>query len=154
MRRLAFVIMIGVLSSPQLRAGVVTYPAPSGETLSEDYQVWADGQKVDVYTARVLDPPFAGKRWDHGGPYSFANFDVAGNVEVRITSTKSLRDVVVRPPHTDIQMRREDDHTLVLKLAGPRKISIERCWLVATPPLRRCGARSSWSKLVQPPSWW
>ena len=40
---------------------VVTYPAPAGETLSSDYEVEAGGQKVDVYTARVLDPPFAGK---------------------------------------------------------------------------------------------
>ena len=60
MRELAFVVVC-VLGSPMLRADVVTYPAPPGEALSEDYQVWADGQQVDVYTARVLDPPFAGK---------------------------------------------------------------------------------------------
>ena len=41
---------------------VVTYPAPAGETLSTIYQVEAGGQKVDVYSARVLDPPFAGKQ--------------------------------------------------------------------------------------------
>ena len=57
-------------------AKVVTYPAPVGETLSADYDVKAAGQKVDVYLARVLDPPFAGKEWDHGGSYSFANFDM------------------------------------------------------------------------------
>jgi Ni/Co efflux regulator RcnB len=66
-------------------AEVITYPAPAGEPLSADYQVTADGQKVDVYTARVLDPPSAGKEWDYGGPYSFANFDLAGRVEVRST---------------------------------------------------------------------
>ena len=77
---------------------MVTYPAPAGERLSDDYQVWAGGKKVDVYTARTLDPPFAGKEWDFGGPYSFANFDIAGAVEVRITSKRSLRDTVVRPP--------------------------------------------------------
>ena len=78
-------------------AEVVTYPAPAGEPLSTDYEVWADGKKVDVYTARVLDPPFAGKQWDYGGPYSFANFDMAGRVTVRITSKRSLRDTVIRP---------------------------------------------------------
>ncbi|MHC4074248.1 MAG: hypothetical protein ACYTGS_19855 [Planctomycetota bacterium] len=44
--------------------------ASVGEVLSEDYEVRAAGQKVDVYTARVLDPPFAGKQWDYGGAYS------------------------------------------------------------------------------------
>ena len=38
---------------------------------------WADGRPVDVYTARTLDAPFAGKQWDFGGPYGFANFGVA-----------------------------------------------------------------------------
>ena len=40
---------------------VVTYAAPAGETLSTVSKVEAGGQKVDVYAARVLDPPFAGK---------------------------------------------------------------------------------------------
>ena len=43
-------------------AKVVTYPAPAGEALSEGYEVNAAGQHVDSYTARVLDPPFAGKQ--------------------------------------------------------------------------------------------
>ncbi len=43
---------------------VVTYPAPPEEPRSQDFEVWADGKPVDVYTARVLDPPFAGKQWD------------------------------------------------------------------------------------------
>ena len=124
MRELAFVVVC-VLGSPMLRADVVTYPAPPGEALSEDYQVWADGQQVDVYTARVLDPPFAGKQWDYGGRYGFANFDMAGDVEVRVNSPRSLKDVVIRPARAGVSMQREDDHTLVLKLAGPCKISIE-----------------------------
>ncbi len=48
-------------------AEVVVYPAPEGEVLSTDYEVWADGKKVDVYTARTLDPPFAGKQWITAG---------------------------------------------------------------------------------------
>jgi len=107
------------------RADVVTYPAPSGEALSEDYQVSAGGRKVDVYTARTLDPPFAGKEWDFGGPYAFANFDLAGAVEVRITAKRSLRDAVVRPANPDTRTRLDGDHTLVLALSGPRKLSIE-----------------------------
>jgi hypothetical protein len=104
---------------------LVTYPAPAGEPLSTDYEMWAAGRRVDVYTARVLDPPFAGREYDYGGPYAFANFDVAGRVEVRIKSTRSLRDTVVRPQSAVARMVHEDDHTLVLTLDGPRKFSVE-----------------------------
>ncbi|HEY5911241.1 MAG TPA: glycosyl hydrolase family 28 protein [Verrucomicrobiae bacterium] len=106
-------------------ARVVTYPAPAGEALSADYQVTAGGKRVDVYTARVLDPPFAGKEWDYGGPYCFANFDTSGRVEVRITSPRSLRNTVVRPEVPGLKLQVKDDHTLVLSLPGPRKVSIE-----------------------------
>lgn len=106
-------------------AAVVTYPAPREEVLSADYEVWAEGKKVDVYTARTLDPPFAGKQWDFGGLYSFANFDLAGAAEVRITSKRSLRDTVIRPATAGVKMRLEGDHTLLVSLPGPRKLSIE-----------------------------
>ncbi|MEK7675202.1 MAG: glycosyl hydrolase family 28 protein [Verrucomicrobiota bacterium] len=112
-------------SSVSALAGVVTYPTPAGEPLSEEYAVWADGKRVDVYSARVLDPPFAGKQWDFGGPYSFANFDLAGPAEVRITSKRSLRNTVVRPAGPGIKTRLEDEHTLIVALPGPRKLSIE-----------------------------
>jgi len=114
-----------VFSSLSAWAGVVTYPAPTGEALSEDYQVRAGGQKVDVYTARTLDAPFAGKQWDFGGPYAFANFDLAGAVEVRITSPRSLRHTVIRPASAEVKTRLEGDNTLILSLPGPRKLSIE-----------------------------
>lgn len=106
-------------------AKVVIYPAPAGEVFSADYEVHAEGQKVDVYMARVLDPPFAGKRWDHGGSYSFANFDMSGRVEVRIVSKQSLRKVAIRPQSSGIQSVFVDDHTLKLTLDQPRKISVE-----------------------------
>jgi hypothetical protein len=120
-----FCAVICGLSAASVPGAVVTYPAPQGEALSGDYEVWAAGQKVDVYTARVLDAPFAGKQYDYGGPYSFANFDLAGPTEVRITSKRSLRNTVVRPARPDLQTRLENDNTLVLSLPGPRKLSIE-----------------------------
>ena len=106
-------------------AKVVTYAAPEGETLSGDWQVHAGGQKVDAYTARVLDPPFAGKQWDYGGDYAFANFDMSGPVEVRIKSKRPLANVVIRPRSFGIEPKIEDEHTLILKLEKPRKLSIE-----------------------------
>ena len=106
-------------------AKIVTYPAPAGEVSSSDYQVQVAGQKIDTYMARVLDPPFAGKRWDFGGPYSFANFDMSGSVVVRITSKRSLRNVVIRPQSYCIKPTLVNDHTLTLTLDRPLKFSVE-----------------------------
>ena len=90
-------LVLLIVGAGRLSAEVVTYPAPEGETLSAEYEVLADGESVDVYTARTLDAPFAGKHWDYGGPYSFANFDMTGQVTVQIKSKRSLRGTVIRP---------------------------------------------------------
>jgi hypothetical protein len=123
-------------------AEVVTYPAPPGEPLAKDYEVYADGKKVDVYAARTLDPPFGGDRWDFGGPYAFANFDTTGPVTIRVTSKRSLGQTVVRPRSAGVELRIVDEHTLSLSLDGPRKLSIEPdgkkgpLLLFANPPER------------------
>lgn len=121
----SLVPLLAVLALLPASAAVVTVPAPAGEPLSPDYEVVAGGQPVAVYTARTLDPPFAGKEWDFGGPYAFANFTTDGPVEVRITSPRSLRDTVIRPARPDVAMRLESDRVLVVSLPGPRKLSVE-----------------------------
>ncbi|MEN6575192.1 MAG: glycosyl hydrolase family 28 protein [Phycisphaerales bacterium] len=121
----ALAVCGGAGNSMGAEGAVVTYPAPAGDFVSSDYQVQAGSQKVDVYGARVLDPPFAGKEYDYGGPYSFANFDMSGPVVVRIASERSLRNTVIRPQSDAVRMTVQDDHTLSLTLARPCKISIE-----------------------------
>jgi hypothetical protein len=120
-------ILLGLflLAQGRTTAAVVTYRAPAGEVLSTEYEVVAEGKQVDVYTARVLDPPFAGKEWDFGGPYAFANFDLDGQVTVKITAKRSLRNTVVRPQFPDVQLKVEDDHTVSITFGSPRKISVE-----------------------------
>ncbi|MBN2506592.1 MAG: hypothetical protein JXQ71_07850 [Verrucomicrobia bacterium] len=113
------------LAALTVQGAVVTRPAPPGEPPFEDYTVVADGQPVAVYGARTLDAPFAGKRWDFGGPYGFANFDTDGPVEVRVTSKRTLRHAVVRPASAGVRQRCEADGTLVLSFPGPRKVSVE-----------------------------
>src|SRR3974390_1218013 len=97
-----------------LQAAVGTSPGPASETLSTEYEGTADGKKVDVYTARVLDPPFAGKQWDYGGPYAFANFDMSGRITVAIKPKRSLRDTVLRPAYPDVQFKVPDEQTPAL----------------------------------------
>lgn len=121
----SLLLVLCLFAQFSILAEVVTYDAPKEEILSTDYQVTIGGKKVDVYTARVLDPPFAGKEWDFGGNYSFANFDLRGEAEVRITSARDLRNVAVRPTNPHVAYRLESDGSLVIKLSGPAKLSIE-----------------------------
>ena len=119
-------LFCGLLWTGQVLQGAVrTYPAPAAEILSTEYEVTAEGQKVDVYTARVLDPPFAGKQWDYGGPYAFANFDMAGRATVKVRAKRSLRNTVVRPDYPDVRLQVEDEHTVSITFDSPRKISVE-----------------------------
>jgi len=120
------IIFSGHNSGASVNAGeVVTYPAPDEEVSSSGYQIQVADRKIDTYMARVLDPPFAGKRWDYGGSYSFANFDMSDSVVVRITSKRSLRNVVIRPQSYGIKPKLVNDHTLTLALDRPLKISVE-----------------------------
>lgn len=98
---------------------------PADHYFSTDYQVWVDGQKVEVYSARVLDPPFAGKEYDFGGNYSFANFDMKERATIRITTPRDLRQVVIRPESFQIPVTQVDDHTITVTLDRPRKFSVE-----------------------------
>jgi hypothetical protein len=120
-------ILLGAIAVAEIvaDAAVMIYPAPAGEGSSSEYEVAAGGKKVDVYCARVLDPPFAGKQWDYGGPYAFANFDMEGKVTVKITAKRSLRNTVLRPSLPDVRLKVEDDHTVSITFGSPRKISVE-----------------------------
>ncbi len=62
---------------------------------------------------------------DYGGSYSFASFDMTGEVTVRITSKLSLRDTIIRPVSAGVTPTIDDDHTLTIRLDRPRKLSIE-----------------------------
>ncbi len=121
----ALAMMLIAAGAVSAFAQVVTHPAPPEEVRSPDYRVWANEQPVDVYTARTLDPPFAGKEWNYGGPYAFANFDAGGGVTVRVTSVRSMRSAVIRPESAGVRPVIADDHTLSLVLDGPRHLSIE-----------------------------
>lgn len=123
--RLPLALALCLIGVTARAADIVTYPAPATERQGAFYQVWAGDQQVDVYTTRTLDEPFAGKQWDYGGPYCFANFDLAGTVVVKVTSSRSLRGTVVRPLSAGVQPELVDDHTLTIKLEKPQKLSIE-----------------------------
>lgn len=118
-------VLSQLLAGSLMLAHVDIAPAPPGEPLSDEYEVSIAGQPVPVYTARVLDAPFATGQWDYGGPYAFANFDTDGPVAVRIKAKQSLSKLCLRPARADVTTQQEDEHTVLLSLPGPRKLSFE-----------------------------
>jgi hypothetical protein len=102
-------------------ARVVTYPAPEGAALSDQYTVKVNGKRVDVYSAPVWDP---GHVKPFGGPYSFAYFDFEGRVAVEVTSKKPLAKSVIRPVSRGIPPKIADGK-LSFELSAPGQLSIE-----------------------------
>jgi hypothetical protein len=74
---------------------LVTYPAPLGADLSEDYEIKVNGQKIDVYRGTTWQPAYMSS---FGGPFSFAYFDFSGCITVEVISKhKSLDKVRILP---------------------------------------------------------
>ncbi|MFH6768823.1 glycosyl hydrolase family 28 protein [Gaetbulibacter aquiaggeris] len=108
---------------------IIIYPAPSNEILSKDYTLEVNGQKVDIYLAKIADvenpPSWTLDPKDVGGPYSFSYFDFSGEVNIKITSlNKSLDNLVIRPLLAGIEPK-VDGNTLTFSISKPCKLSIE-----------------------------
>ncbi|HBO44844.1 MAG TPA: endo-polygalacturonase [Planctomycetaceae bacterium] len=98
-------------------ATVVTYPAPVGEAVSTEYRVEVNGCPVDVYPAQT---PY------HDGKYYFAYFDFSGEVNVHVTSSRSLDKVEILPGSAGIAPTLKTSDTIVFTVHRPFKISVER----------------------------
>jgi hypothetical protein len=115
-----------LLASAALAAAEVTvHPFPEGEKPAEDYEVAVGGQKIVAYQARTLDAPFDKGEYDHGGPYAFASFDLAGSAEVEIRARRGLSNVVIRPLRLKLSPQHVDEHTIRFSVDKPVKLSIE-----------------------------
>ncbi len=103
---------------------VVTYNAPEGAALSDQYTVTVNGTPVDVYIAPVWEPHYTPKVKPFGGPYSFAYFDFTGPVKVEIRSRKPLEGTRILPESRGI---RPDiaQGTITFVLTEPGQLSIE-----------------------------
>jgi len=102
------------------------------EPLSQDYEVWINGNKVIAHTARVQDPPWDKTLLDHGGTYSFTSFDVSGPMEVKIRSIKvgngyrkTFNNLVIRPDTLRIKNLAYGNNDISFTLGAPQKLSIE-----------------------------
>lgn len=110
-----------------LQAKLVTYPAPKGAPLKQDFTVKvreADGQwkPVDVYSVKV-DQVIGAKH--HTEEASMAYFDFDGEVEVQVKSNKgTINTNRIRPLSYNIASNVSGD-VLTFKLNKPRNLSVE-----------------------------
>ncbi len=109
----------------QAGAKVVAYPAPKGIPASKDYTVEVAGQRVFVYTAKVL----------RGGPVSLAYFDFSGAVTVRVVPKAGAgAGTVVRPLSRGVKAAAEGG-VITFRLDRPGNFSIEPNGRTARPLL-------------------
>lgn len=104
--------------------GVVTYPAPAGQPLSDAYSVkvravGSDWQNVDVYEVTVDKDTYS--------KAAMAAFDTGGPVEVSITKTSgTIRSARVRPLSYGITPKvGADGKTATFMLPRPLNVSFE-----------------------------
>lgn len=112
------------------RSSVVTWPAPAGEALCEDYELQVEGWPVPVYACRVSSVPF-NQVWpgyqrplDQTELAGFASWDMAGPVQVAVRSRRDVKSVVVRPGSLGIRPRIEGNR-LLFTLARPVPVVVE-----------------------------
>jgi hypothetical protein len=126
-------------------AGVVSWPAPAGEALSEHYEVTVEGQPVPVYACRVSAMPF-NQVWpgyqrplDQTELAGFACWDMTDYVQVVVQSRRPVESVVVRPMSLGIRPAVEANR-IAFSLTRPGPVIVEvngphhALHLFASPP--------------------
>lgn len=95
--------------SAKSKGGVVSWVAPAGEKLFEDYTLRVNGQAVPVYACRVSAMPFNQVWPGYQRPLEqtelagFAYWGMSGPVTVEVISKRSFQSVAVRPTSRGIQ---------------------------------------------------
>jgi hypothetical protein len=106
---------------------VKVYPAPAGEPLSKMYVVSVGGQNAPVYNAKVCSVNAAGNSdeaaWVHGVA-GFAQFDIDGDVEVKITYSEKVKTAKVLPTSRGI-MAQIAGNTITFRIAKPDQLTVD-----------------------------
>jgi hypothetical protein len=125
--------MIGLGSSfgaTSLGGTVVTWPAPAGEKLFEDYTMRVNGQAVPVYSCRVSAMPFD-QVWpgyqrpmDQTELAGFAYWGMTGPVTVEVVAKRPFKSVAVRPSSRGIQAAIKGQR-ITFQLSRPGQFTVE-----------------------------
>ena len=141
MKRFAYTLFLLVFS-PLLfaQAKVITYPAPVSERMNTSYDVFVNGQKLDIY--RALSPKFV------GGEYYFCYFDFEGEVEVKVKTWKTFTKQV---SPTKTQAEKDAAAKLIVGEILPRwlnaKVSRNEATFKANKPFKAIVVRN---KTIKP----
>jgi hypothetical protein len=94
---------------------------PMGAATDSPYQVSVDGRPVAIYQAHTWDPGYVPS---YGGPYWFCSFDLTGPVEVMVSTTRSLDNLVVLPESRGIAAKVAGTNAM-MQLSRPGQIVFE-----------------------------
>ena len=119
----------GVKEGAKLHS-IVTYPAPAGAPLKNDYDVFIQprGQqewtKIDTYMAKVNAP--VGENKHAVSEISYCFFDFTGDVFVRVvTKNKKFTSASIRPDYRGTIANVQNDSTVQFLLFQPENVSVE-----------------------------
>jgi hypothetical protein len=111
-------------------SAVVTWAAPAGEKLFEDYTLRVNGQAVAVYSCRVSAMPF-NQVWpgyqrplDQTELAGFAYWGMSGPVTVEVVSKRTFKSVAVRPSSRGIQPTIKGQR-ITFRLLRPGQVTVE-----------------------------
>ena len=82
---------------------------PTGAANESPYQVSVNGRLVAIYQAHTWEPGYVPS---YGGPYWFCSFDMAGPVQVEVSTTRALDKLLVLP----------ESRGVVAKVAGTNAV--------------------------------
>lgn len=122
-------VVKGVHEGTKLHS-IITYPAPEGAPLKDDYDVFIrprgveEWTRIDTYKARVNAP--AGINKHKVTEISYAFFDFTGDVFVRVVcKNKKYKTARIRPDYRGTIANVQNDSTVQFVLFQPENVSVE-----------------------------
>ena len=122
-------VVKGVHEGTKLHS-IVTYPAPEGAPLKNDYDVFIrprgveEWTKIDTYVAKVNAP--IGDNKHRVTQISYAFFDFTGDVFVRVVcKNKKFETARIRPDYRGVIANVQNDSTVQFLLFQPENVSVE-----------------------------
>ena len=110
--------------------GVVVYPAPADEKLSEDFTLTVAGKTAPVYLCRVSAMPF-NQGWpgyqrpiDQTELASFAYWDMTAPVDIEVVSQRPIESVAIRPTARGIHPQVEGNR-IRFHIDAPQQFVVE-----------------------------